>query len=294
MRKIINYCKLSIVIVILMCLMCPAIHVSAAEWDTYDYSRFNNSTYVYDIGSNFKNIDLNQYNNTLSQMRDKYGITYAFIVVNDYGSAMDELADYIWYNAGYDDDYISAVISSKSRDLYVYTYGKGIKIMNDGYVNGMVATLTASLSNNDYDGALESFIDLAGKMTDSYINDTASVTDRFGTVIYATDTGSASVGKTGTDVGQIVLVGIVGGIIFAIILTSIELGKHKPVRKATNADFYVQDENVKMDAVRDVYLRSHETRTRIQSNNSGGGGRSGGSTFSGSSGRSHGGGGGKF
>jgi len=264
--------------------MCSAIHVSAAangnEWDTYDYSRFNNSTYIYDIGNNFKNVDLNQYNQILSQMRDKYGITYTFIVVDDYSSKMDELADYIWEHAGYDGDYISAVISSESRNLYVYTLGKGIDVMNDNYVNGMLDTLTVSLKNDDYDGALDSFIDLAAKMTDSYNTDSPGVTDRFGNVINV----------TGTDVGQIVLVGIVGGIIFAIILTSVQLGKHKPVRKATNADYYVKDENVKMEVVRDVYMRSHETRTRIQTNTSGGG-RSGGSISSGSSGRSHGGGG---
>ena len=122
-------------------------------------------------------------------------------------------------------------------------------------------------------------------MTDSYNNDTDSVKDNFGNTIY--------VSKSSVSVGQCILWGVIVGIIVAIVMTSLEMGKHKPVKKATHADYYVNDENVKMSVVEDRYLRSHEVKTKVSTSSSSGD-RSGGSTHSGSSGRSHGGGSRKF
>jgi len=70
---------------------------------------------------------------------------------------------------------------------------------------------------------------------------------------------------------------VVAGLLGAIISTLLEWRKHKPVKKATNADYYVKEENVNMSLIQDVYLRSHETRTKTSSQSSGGkGGRSSG------------------
>jgi len=258
--------------------------VSAYGWKTYDYSRFNSNTYLYDIGGNFKNTNLEYYNGVLSSMKSEYGITYTFIIVNDYNDSAMELADYIWENAGYSWDYISAVISVQNRDLDVYTQGKGISVMNDSYVNGMLDALEADLKKDDWDSALLTFIDLAEKMTVSYIDDTQSVTDRHGNTIYVNP----------FNVFSLIMWILIPGIIMTVILLAIELGKHKPVKKAVNADYYVEDNNVNMSLIQDSYLRSHEVRTRVNNSSGGGGGRGGGNTRSGSSGRSFGGGSRKF
>ena len=286
-----KYFKLSVIIVILMFLM--FFTVAANEWETYDYSRFNNSTYIYDIGGNFNNVDMNYYNETLKSMKSTYGITYTFIIVSDYNSSAFELADYIWENARYNGDYISVVISVLSREHDVYTLGKGIKVMNDSYVKGMLDALAINLQNDDYDGALDTFIDLAKKMTDSYNVDSRVISDRYGNKIYASVDYSNSF-----DLVSFILWFLIGGVIFATVFTLIEYGKHKPVKKAWDADFYVNDENVKMSVIEDRYLRSHETRRRVNNSNSGGSGgggsRGSGSTRTGSSGRSSGGGSRKF
>jgi len=287
-----KYLKLSVMIVISAFLMIFA--VSAGEWDTYDYSRFNNSTYIYDIGGNFSNTDLNYYNETLKNMKSNYGITYTFIIVDDYSDSAWDLAACIREYAGYGQDYITALISVKNRDLAVYTFGKGINVMNDNFVEGMLDALVISLKNDDWDGALITFIDLAKKMTDSYNTDSSMVTDRFGNKIYASRDYYAY--PKSFNVGSFLLCFLIGGVVFAVIFTLVEVGKHKPVKKAWNADYYVKDDSVKMSIVEDRYLRSHETRVKVSSSSSSGGGgsRGSGSTRTGSSGRSGGGGSRKF
>jgi uncharacterized protein len=288
-----KYLKLNIIIVILALTMFCTVS-AAGEWDTYDYSRFNNSTYIYDIGGNFDNVDLNYYNEILKNMKSTYGITYTFIIVNDYNDSAWDLAACIREYAGYSKDYITALISVKNRDLAVFTLGRGQQVMNDNFVEGMLDALVISLKTDDWDGALITFTDLAKKMTDSYNADSNSVADRFGNKIYASIdyyTYSQSF-----DIVSLLLWFFIGGVIIAFIFTLIEWGKHKPVKKAWNADFYVKTENVKMSVVEDRYLRSHETRVKVSSSSSGGGGgsRGGGSTRTGSSGRSGGGGSRKF
>lgn len=294
-----KYCKLNIIIAILICL--TVYTVSAAyEWETYDYSRFNNYTYVYDIGGNFKNIDLDYYNGVLKDMKSKYGITYTFIIVDDYNIVYDydtawDLAALIREKAGFSEDYISVAVTvgPGERDYAVYTLGQGQMVMNDSYVEGMLDALLVNLRNNNWDGALDTFIDLAVKMTDSYINDTDSVKDNFGNTIYIPE-GDA---KKNIPVANIAIISAIVGLVISLAAVFIELGRHKPVKSATNADFYVKDENVRMNVSQDNFLRSHETRVRVNnsSGSGGGGGRSGGSSFGGgSSGRSGGGGSRRF
>ena len=298
-----KYCKLSVIIIIAVLMCLTGYTVSATnEWETYDYSRFDSSTYIYDIGNNFKNVDLDYYNGVLKDMKSKYGITYTFIIVNDYNIVNEkdtvwDLAALIREKAGYSQDYISVAITigPGERDCAVYTLGQGQMVMNDNYVDGMLDSLYINLSKNDWDGALDTFIDLAKKMTDSYNYDTDSVKDNFGnTIIY-----QRTEIKKSIPIANIVLISVIVGLIVSVVAVLIELGKHKPVKSATNADFYVKDENVRMNVAHDSFSRSHETRVRVNnsSNNSGGkgGGRSGGSSFSGgSSGRSGGGGSRRF
>ena len=306
-----KYCKLSVIIFIIIFIMTCAVSAEYA-WKTYDYSRFDNNTYIYDIGGNFKNVDMNDYNRVLKQMKSDYGITYTFIVVNDYNIVEDndtawDLAALIREKAGYSQDYISVAIVTGpgARDYGVYTLGKGQMVMNDNYVEGMLDSIYINLSDKDWDGALDTFIDLAEKMTVSYNKDTDSVKDRYGNTIYyrqdyrysSDDSYDYKQNYTFIDfmpVGTVVTVCVIIGLIISLITVSMELGKHKPVKMATNADYYVKGENVKMNVVHDKYLRSHETRVRIN-NSSSGSGRSGGSSFrGGSSGRSGGGGSRRF
>ena len=300
-----KYFGLGLMIVLLMCLTVCTVSAEYG-WENYDYSIFDNSTYIYDVGGNFSDVDMDYYNGVLADMQEKYGITYVFIIVDDYIMGTGDTGeDSVWdlaavaqEKAGFSEDFLSVVITTAEvRELSMFTLGKGQQVMNDEYVEGMLDSIyDNNYKVSDWDGALDTFIDLAEKMTVSYNDDTNSVVDRYGNTIYYT-------GPNNTDyepaerripVLNIIIFGAVVGLIISLIVTFSELGKHKPIKKAINADYYVEDENVKMNLIHDSYVRSHETRTKIQSSSSsgggGGGGRSGGSTRTGSSGRSGGGG----
>jgi hypothetical protein len=244
------------------------------EWETYDYSRFGSQTFVYDIGGNFSNnIDLDHYNRILREMQAEYGITYVFVIVDDYNIAGDD--DTVWDFAalirergGYSRDYVSVAITvgPGARDFAIYTSGNGQTMMTDRNVRRMDDALFNNLSANNWDDALRTFVNLSKEMSNSHFN------------------------RPPVDVSQIIIWAVIAGAAFMIILLIAELAKHKPVKKAVHADYYVDDKNVNMKVTTDSFLRTRETRTKISSSSSGGGGKGGGSSFrGGSSGRSGGG-----
>ncbi|MCL2815509.1 MAG: hypothetical protein FWD23_12985 [Oscillospiraceae bacterium] len=107
-----------------------------------------------------------------------------------------------------------------------------------------------------------------GKMTGNLPVDGGKIFTFFLTVfvIAALIIGAASVlVLEDAEIGSCVLFGIIGGLIISGISTAVTVGKHKPVAKATHADYYVKDENVKMSLVQDVYLKSTEVKTKVTS-----------------------------
>jgi hypothetical protein len=248
-------------------------------WDAseYDYGRFSPPVYVYDIGGHFKNINLAEYNGIFGQMRSDYGIIFAFVIADDYYNWAWDLAG---WPREYGEDIISVSVTTAGgpgeRDVAVYTHGKGQQVMSDRNVERMLDALIAELSREDWDGALRVFADMAAQMTEKYHAPPVSLP-----VMIAI---SAAIG-------------LIIGLISMSAGVSAAKKKHKPVRMATHADYYVDDKSVSMKVKTDTFLRKHEQRIKIiSSNNTGGGGRSGGSNFTGgsSSGRSGGGGSRKF
>ena len=65
------------------------------------------------------------------------------------------------------------------------------------------------------------------------------------------------------EISSIILCGIIGGIILASILTLMEVQKHKPVRKARNADQYIKEGDAIMSVVEDKLLSSNEVKTKL-------------------------------
>ena len=286
--------KIGISVILILLLASP---VFAYAWQTYDYSKFERGTYVYDTGGNFKDIDLDYYNGVFRDMESRHGITYVFVIVGDYD--ITEPDDTVWdfaalirEKAGYSGDFISAAVTigPGGRDFAIYTHGKGQAVMNDDYVDGMYDAVIKHLRENDWDGAFLTFADLAEKMTVSYYEDTYSIIDGDGNVITMRQKEAEAF-----DFAQTVLWALIAGTAVTLAALISEFGKHKPVKKAVHADFYVNDENVQMNVAEDRYIRSHEVRTKVSSSSSGGGsGRSGGSSRTGSSGRSGGGRSGRF
>jgi uncharacterized protein len=271
----------------------PLTALAASPWMDYDYSRFNNQTFLYDNSDSISSGVFEEYSHVLADMQQRFGVTYVFVIVNDYDGPARELADYIWEHGGFDTDYISLVVSLASRDFAVDTYGKGIDIMSDLYVSGMLDVVGASLSAGDFDQAVRDFADLAAKMTEGYLNNSFSVTASDGTVIFRTQNAANEAQQVRLVLPQaiflIICIALLGGLLTALIGSSIVIRKHRPVKSAAQANSVVPVSDMKMAVQDDVFLRTFTTKTRIQTD-SGSGGSTRGSTSIGSSGRSRGGG----
>ena len=60
---------------------------------------------------------------------------------------------------------------------------------------------------------------------------------------------------------------VIGGGIITGIAIFVEIGKHRPVRSATNADFYIDAGETQMTDKNDTFLRSKSTRVKVASSN---------------------------
>lgn len=285
--------KRILAILVLLIIVCVPITALAADpWVIYDYSRFNSETFVYDNSGSIKADTSDEYASKLRDMKDKYGVTYVFVIAEDYSGDALEFADRIWEHGNFDKDFIALVIALGSRDFAVYTYGKGIDIMSNMYVDGMYNTVKSSLSDGNYNKALSDFTDLSKKMTESYKNDTNSVKTKDGVTIYRTYTAKNT---NNSPIPGMILWFFIGGGICTVVIMLMEVKKHRQVKIATNADSYITDGEANMSVVDDSFLRTHTTKTKVSSSSSSSGGSSTrGSTSSRSSGRSTGGRSGKF
>ena len=61
---------------------------------------------------------------------------------------------------------------------------------------------------------------------------------------------------------------VIGGIVITVIVMSYEIKKHRPIRAAKCADYYVVDDEARMTATEDVFLRTHTTRVKVSSSSS--------------------------
>jgi hypothetical protein len=59
-----------------------------------------------------------------------------------------------------------------------------------------------------------------------------------------------------------------GGIITALIVIR-EVRKHRPVKSAKCADYYVVADETKMSVIEDSFLRTHTTRVKVASSSAG-------------------------
>jgi hypothetical protein len=57
-----------------------------------------------------------------------------------------------------------------------------------------------------------------------------------------------------------------GGIITAIVM-ALEIKKHRPVKAASCADYYIEASGTEMSHTEDTFLRTHTTRVKVASSN---------------------------
>ena len=183
----------------------------------------------------------------------------------------DDYFDYNHYGLGSNNSGILMLVCLEERAYWFSTCGDAITMFSDKTIDYMRDLIPDYLTDGDYYGAFEKYIEMSDTVIGSYVND----------------------GKIYTRPRKLsathVLISIALGVGVAFIIMSIKKSKMKTVRMKQEADSYVRSGSMQLTDCRDTFLYSKVDRTRRETESS-----SGSSTHTSSSGESHGGGGGSF
>lgn len=204
--------------------------------------------------------------------------------------------DFYDYNDfGIDFEHYDGVIlfrNTYASDPYygMYCFGNAQLMYNSSRIDTILDNIYYSIHYGNYYNGFSEFLDYI----ESYYNQGMSYEDSF---YYIDDNGDMQIDRVGYYKAYILVpclgYSILIGLIVAGIVISVMVSKNKMVKKATDANEYLDKNTINMNLLKDTYLRSHTTSYTVSSSSGGGGGgHSGGHSSShGSSGGGHSGGG---
>ena len=210
--------------------------------------------------------------NKVQEFINKYDMDMAIVTINSNpkSSSMayaDDFYDYNNFGKGTNKTGLLFLIDMQNRNMWISTTGGAINIYTDSRINTILDYTYDKISNEDYNGCAEQFIEKA-----SYF---------------------ANKGLTGGSKVVTVPKMICNSLIFAglvtIVFICIGLATHRKPKKKKEASNYIT-QPLKLSNKLDTFLDKHVSKVKIETSSSSGGS----STHSGSSGTSHGGGGRSF
>lgn len=217
----------------------------------------------------------------IEQIISEHGIDVVLLTIEslDGKSSMvyaDDFYDENGYGIGNENDGVLLLISQQDREYWISTTGLGIDIFTDYGIEYIGEEITSYLSDDDYENACEEFVELS---EDFIIQ--AETGEPY-------DVGNQK--KTLASYLILIGIGLLIGLIAAIIVVCIMKSQMKSVKYNNNANCYALKDTMKIQKSRDIFLYKHVDKTKKPEPSSSGGS----STHHSSSGTSHGGGGGKF
>ena len=210
--------------------------------------------------------------NKVQEFINKYDMDMAIVTINSNpkSSSMayaDDFYDYNNFGKGTNKTGLLFLIDMQNRNMWISTTGDAINIYTDSRINTILDYTYDKISNEDYNGCAEQFIEKA-----SYF---------------------ANKGLTGGSKVVTVPKMICNSLIFAglvtIVFICIGLATHRKPKKKKEASNYIT-QPLKLSNKLDTFLDKHVSKVKIETSSSSGGS----STHIGSSGTSHGGGGRSF
>lgn len=210
--------------------------------------------------------------NKVQEFINKYDMDMAIVTINSNPKSSsiayaDDFYDYNNFGKGTNKTGLLFLIDMQNRNMWISTTGDAINIYTDSRINTILDYTYDKISNEDYNGCAEQFIDKA-----SYF---------------------ANKGLTGGSKVVTVPKMICNSLIFAglvtIVFICIGLATHRKPKKKKEASNYIT-QPLKLSNKLDTFLDKHVSKVKIETSSSSGGS----STHSGSSGTSHGGGGRSF
>lgn len=211
---------------------------------------------------------------------DTYNMDMVLVTVDSHNSSStmnyaDDFYDYNGFGVGIHNDGLIFVIDNNfsKENLWISTTGEAIRMYDDYRIDKI---LDAVYDEYNYYELFDKFIDecsyyaslgIPSSNKNTYIN-------QFGDLVRI------------KHFPYIVSIGISG--LVATIVLLVLIHKNKMIKKATDANVYMNKEDIKITERSDQFITTNTTRVRINTSSGGSGGSS---THHGSSGISHGGGG---
>lgn len=289
--KIVLGLAISLVIIMFSNSYATSTYYSDEATYTNDSSTYNSNTYttnsqkakantpvvdatkkIYDYANLITKDEEEALYNKVQEFINKYDMDMAIVTINSNpkSSSMayaDDFYDYNNFGKGTNKTGLLFLIDMQNRNMWISTTGDAINIYTDSRINTILDYTYDKISNEDYNGCAEQFIDKA-----SYF---------------------ANKGLTGGSKVVTVPKMICNSLIFAglvtIVFICIGLATHRKPKKKKEASNYIT-QPLKLSNKLDTFLDKHVSKVKIETSSSLGGS----STHSGSSGTSHGGGGRSF
>lgn len=289
--KIVLGLAISLVIIMFSNSYATSTYYSDEATYTDDSSTYNSNTYttnsqkakantpvvdatkkIYDYANLITKDEEEALYNKVQEFINKYDMDMAIVTINSNpkSSSMayaDDFYDYNNFGKGTNKTGLLFLIDMQNRNMWISTTGDAINIYTDSRINTILDYTYDKISNEDYNGCVEQFIEKA-----SYF---------------------ANKGLTGGSKVVTVPKMICNSLIFAglvtIVFICIGLATHRKPKKKKEASNYIT-QPLKLSNKLDTFLDKHVSKVKIETSSSSGGS----STHSGSSGTSHGGGGRSF
>lgn len=241
----------------------------------------NSEELVYDFAELFTLEETEKLKETAQKISKKENYKIVIVTVPNLGrkSPMAYADDFFDYN-DFGKDGILLLISIGSRDVYISTSGEGQLLFDNDRVENAIDYITPSLSSGFYGTGARKFL---STVENAFKN---GISDKMSLCTIVDDLGNYTCKKP-LPITFIILGSVVVSFLTVFFMTK----KYKRIKKATDAQNYLNREEKDLYENQDTLINTRTTRTYISSSSSGSGG---GSSHSGSSGASHGGGGGKF
>ena len=245
---------------------------------------------VYDYANLFATEELEQLEGAAKTLSETYQLDVGIVTTNDAeGKTAEAYADDFYDNNGYgygsNADGLLFLIDMDNRKIWLSTCGLGIQYFTDARIEKMLDSLYEYVSNADYYGAANDFLQL----TESYINKGIPANQHtVDTTPHVPFQNAAGQPLNSRNVGLSIIAAIIGSGIITLIARAIVIYCYKhprftepPTKPDGGSVHYTQRE--------DRFVSTHTHKTKIERSNSGTS-----TTHKSSSGRSHGGGGRSF
>ncbi len=269
---------------------------------------------LYDPDGLFDETEAKQLEDLIRETSKKIDMYIAVQIINDSEEQMTDYQTEVFADDRYDalfnpqqnvdTDGVMLVLNMPTHYIYITTSGTGelyyYNARQNDRVGQMVENLKGYLRSGDNAGAVRRFCQDAEYYYNSgipqnaytYNNDTHLYSYMKNGELVRTETLPFSYKYT-INYGIGLIVGSIAAALTALISFAVIKSRYK-FTKSLSASNYISDRETTFYQRDDMFIRTHTTKTRIDTDRSSGGGFSGGSSHSSSGGHSHGGGGGHW